>query len=117
MELIHYNNPAIVENNERTDTFCEIEIWFLQNSKLAKVLGKRKRVVDVIILPEMAVAIDVLIANRTKAGICPENKFVFARAYDDSVERLDSSEALRLVVQEVEKTTSLRRPEAITGTD
>lgn len=117
MELTHYNNPIIVESNERTDTFSEIEMWFLLNSKLVKVRGKRSRIVDVIILPEMAATIDVLIANREKAGICSENKYVFARAYDDSVERLDSSEALRLVVQQVNKKTPLRRPEAIVGTD
>ena len=77
---------------------------------MIQVIGKKSRIVPILLTRDMVSAIDVLMTTRAGAGIPNENQYVFARP--------GGITSLRFYVclKEVAKSAGLKRPDLITST-
>jgi len=55
----------------------------MKRMDMVQVPGKRNRCVPILIMPEVARAMDLLATTRTQCGISPENKYFFPTDTDD----------------------------------
>ena len=98
-------------NADIQDSLMPVEKELCKRLQLLRIVEKRGRVVPVLRTPDVKVAIDALLANRSKVCINAENPFLFARV-NSSSSCLRGWDSLKLTVTEVE----LKRPELITST-
>ncbi|XP_031575331.1 uncharacterized protein LOC116308958, partial [Actinia tenebrosa] len=80
---------------------------------LVQVIGKRGRKVPIILTSDVKNAIDVLISKREQVGVSTKNKYVFARANQDSQSYARGWESMKKTLSCV---GNLERPELITST-
>lgn len=101
-----------VPEDDVTAALSDFERSLLEHFTRVVVRGKRGRIVPVLLTETMRQEIILLNNCRSKAGIDPQNMFVFARPYFGSVGHLAGHTCLREVVD----ASSLEHPEHITGT-
>ena len=77
-----------------------------------QIVGKRGRILPVILTKITKNAIDILLANRENAGVAQSNTFMFARANNESHDHIRGCDSLRNVA----KNASLKHPEKLKST-
>lgn len=95
-------------------SFRILLFFFSLSLDLVQVIGKRGRKVPVILTKDVKMAIDVLIATREQVGVARDNKYLFARANQQSRSYMRGWDCIRNVISEVEG--NLERPDLITST-
>ena len=97
---------------ELQESLTTVEKHLAKNLKLVQVVGKRGRVVPVLLTNEVVSSINVLISTRVTSGVSSNNEYVFARPYNESLENLRGHDAIREMVVNAK----LESPESITST-
>lgn len=72
-----------IGTEEMKKTLSEVEKQLFKSLPVLEIIGTRNNKVPVLFTPDMIKAIDVLIANREKAGIPDTNPYLFARRNSD----------------------------------
>lgn len=111
MHLEDFNTCGSSSTEEQLKSLTKFERHLSKQMKLVRVVGKRFRVVSVLMTKEMVEAIELLNTTREAAGIPKENQFVFARS--NSLEYTRGSEALQYVLKNVD---GLKQPDRLTST-
>lgn len=99
-------------STELVQSLTSFEKKMFTYMKLVKVIGKRYRVVSVLLTPDMRKSIDCLLANRDQVLIPKSNPYVFSRVYFRSKGHLSGSETIRKLALQA----GLKHPDRVTST-
>lgn len=99
-----------VNTDEVTKNLADLEKKFLDRLDLVMVPGKRSRKVPILICPDAAEPLKILVETRATVGIPEKNPFVFASLSLNG--SLDGWQAVNAITSQVK----LQKPELITST-
>lgn len=100
-------------NQELITALTPYEVKLAERHIIVNIIGKRGRIVPVLLTPETKEGIDILIKYRTEAvGINPKNPYIFSRCMM-ALTHLRGPDVLKRIVGEVEE---LEKPILITST-
>ena len=100
------------KKTEALSFLSESEQHLAERLKVVYILGKRRRKVPILFTEETIAAVQCVVQNRGIAGVSPNNKYVFARQYQDSLNHLDGWHTVKTVASKA----SLSKPELISST-
>nr|CAH7745321.1 unnamed protein product [Callosobruchus chinensis] len=112
-------NQFLTETNWKKE--CTGELWatlskfereLARRQKLIQIVGKRGRVVPIILTEDVTEGIKLLISTRSSIGVNVKNIYVFARINNSSIAHMRGSDALRNCVSRAD----LKQPSSMTGT-
>ena len=92
---------------------CEFEKALCKTMTRIEIVGKRGRIVPVILSKETKQALDTIIEYRSHVGVCKSNIFVFARRNADSVTHIRGCDAMKKIVAEIR----LQNPTSLSSTN
>ena len=93
-------------------SLSEFEKALCRNMTRVQIVGKRGRIVPVILPKTTKKAMDILLAHRENAGVAESNTYMFARNNNESHDHIRGCDSLRNVAKEA----SLKHPEKLKST-
>ena len=100
------------KRNEAISFLTEAERHLADRLKVVYITGKRRRKVPILFTGETVAAVSCIVRKREIGGVCQNNKCVFARQFQDSLNHLDGWQTVKSVASKA----SLAKPELITST-
>ena len=88
-------------------------VFFFLSLDLLQVIGKRGRIVPIILTKDVKEAIDLIVKKRQEVGVSADNKYVFARPNQHSQSYVRGWDSLKEILGQV---GDLERPDLITST-
>ncbi len=82
------------------DSLGHVEKALCQKLCRIEVVGKRGRIVPIVLTEEMQIGIDLLNSTRRDVGVSQENPYVFARPYFQSKFPMTTSKAMKTLAEE-----------------
>ncbi len=100
------------KNQESLSLISEEECNLAKQLKICNILDKRRWQVPILLMDETINEVRRLLETRDSVGVHAQNKFVFARMYQDSLVHLDGWKTVNTVAL----AASLEKPELISST-
>lgn len=101
-----------VHNSNVLNQLSDFEKALCKKMSRIEIIGKRGRIVPVILTTAMKTALEKLIEERDAVGVSKENVYVFARRNCSSLGHIRGCDTIRKLVSEVD----LKHPENMTST-
>ena len=114
MKLMEFTQglESDIHNDDVLKELSTFEKALCKHLDRIEVIGKRGRVVPVLLTQSMKTALQCLIEKRNAAGVSKDNEYMFARANSGSLDHIRGCDCLRKLVSEAD----LQYPEKINST-
>ena len=94
-------NGSQIHNKDVLEGLTTFEKALCENLTRIEIIGKRGRLVPVILTDSMKASMDVLMEKREKASISSDNPYFFARTNNLSISHMRGCDSLRKLTEEV----------------
>ncbi|XP_071501222.1 uncharacterized protein [Diadema antillarum] len=112
MKLSDYKKLDGLPDSTVIKSLSQLEKELCKKLSRVELVGRRGRLVPVLLTSEMGEWISALVDNRHQAGVNPENEYLFARSHSMSLGHIRASDCLR----KFSSLCEVKHPDTITGT-